>query len=53
MQVNAMSHIPILPQNLWRLLKLFGCGSFGNLIRETMIKTIQIKDVVIDKNVWK
>lgn len=45
-----MSQAPIFPISLCVLLKLFGLGDFSNLIKESMINTIQINEVVIDKN---
>lgn len=51
MQVNVISHIPILPQNLCLLLNNPGFGFLPNLIKEAMMRIIQIKEVVIDKNV--
>jgi hypothetical protein len=53
MQVNAISHIPILPQNLCVLLKWLGLGGLGNFFKENPIKMIQINEVVIDRKVWK
>ncbi|TCV20298.1 hypothetical protein EDC17_10024 [Sphingobacterium alimentarium] len=40
-QVKAMSHIPILPQNLWALLKALGLGCLPNFLNDAIINTIQ------------
>lgn len=44
-----MSHMPILPQNLWVLLNFPGFGFLPNFNKDTMMRMIQINEVVMEK----